>query len=70
LFLIPVSALPVVVQTLKVSLEELFGQGKPAAAATRQTRTRVKGGAALARISALAKPRQRALTNVIEAVLG
>jgi transcriptional regulator with XRE-family HTH domain len=67
---IPVSALPVVAQTLKVSLEELFGQGRPAAAAARGKRGPAsKMEQHLARISALPKPRQRAVMDVIEAML-
>lgn len=67
---IPVSALPTVALTLSVSLEELFGQGRPAAT----SRSGKRGPASkleqhLERISALPKPRQRAVIDVIEAML-
>lgn len=64
---IPVSALPVVAQTLSVSLEELFGQSKPVGRSKRGPASKLEQH--LERISALPKPRQRAVIEVIEALL-
>lgn len=64
---IPVSALPLVAQTLSVSLEELFGQAKQAARSKRGPASKLE--LHLQRISALPKPRQRAVIDVIEAML-
>lgn len=64
---IPVSALPVVAQTLAVSLEELFGQARQAARSKRGPASKLEHH--LQRISALPKPRQRAVIDVIEAML-
>ena len=64
---IPVSALPVVAQTLSVSLEELFGQARQAARSKRGPASKLEHH--LERISALPKPRQRAVIDVIEAML-
>lgn len=66
---IPVSALPLVAQTLSVSLEDLFGQGKPVTAARSKRGPASKLEQHLQRISALPKPRQRAVIEVIEALL-
>ena len=63
---IPASALPVVLQALSVTLDELFGQVQV---------TRSKRGPAsklenqLERIRTLPKPRQRMVIDVIEAML-
>ena len=64
---IPVSALPTVAQTLSVSLEELFGEGKQAARSKRGPASKLEQH--LQRISELPKPRQRAVIDVIEAML-
>jgi transcriptional regulator with XRE-family HTH domain len=64
---IPVSALPMVAQTLAVSLEELFGQSKPAGRSKRGPASKLE--LHLQRISALPKPRQRAVMEVLEAML-
>ena len=64
---IPVSALPLVAQSLSVSLEELFGQVKQAARSKRGPASKLEQH--LQRISALPKPRQRAVIDVIEAML-
>jgi transcriptional regulator with XRE-family HTH domain len=64
---IPVSALPTVAHTLSVSLEELFGQARQAARSKRGPASKLEHH--LERISALPKPRQRAVIDVIEAML-
>ena len=64
---IPVSALPVVAKTLAVSLEELFGQAPQTARSKRGPASKLEHH--LERISALPKPRQRAVMEVIEAML-
>ncbi|MCK6432450.1 MAG: helix-turn-helix domain-containing protein [Burkholderiaceae bacterium] len=64
---IPVSALPVVARTLSVSLDELFGEDKPA--------TRAKRGPApqwqqqIEAIAKLPKARQRFVTEMLQTVL-
>lgn len=63
---VPVSALPLLARTLGVSLEDLVG--------TTPSTLRKRGPASklqqhLERISALPKPRQRAVMDVIEAML-
>jgi len=64
---IQVAALPVVARTLAVSLEELFGEGKQATRAKRGPASKLEHH--MERISALPKPRQRAVIDVIEAML-
>lgn len=64
---IPVSALPTVAHTLSVSLEELFGESKPASRSKRGPASKLEQH--LQRISALPKPKQRAVIDVIEAML-
>lgn len=64
---IPVSALPTVAESLSVSLEELFGQGKQPARSKRGPASKLEQH--LERISQLPKPRQRAVIEVIEALL-
>jgi transcriptional regulator with XRE-family HTH domain len=64
---IPVSALPAVALTLSVSLEELFGQAKQPARSKRGPASKLEQH--LERISALPKQRQRAVIDVIEAML-
>jgi hypothetical protein len=59
--------LPTVAHTLSVSLEELFGEGKQAARSKRGPASKLEQH--LQRISALSKPRQRAVIDVIEAML-
>jgi transcriptional regulator with XRE-family HTH domain len=64
---IPVSALPTVAHALSVSLEELFGESKHAARSKRGPASKLEQH--LQRISELPKPRQRAVIDVIEAML-
>lgn len=64
---IQVAALPVVARTLKVSLEELFGESKQAARGKRGPASKLEHH--LERIGSLPKPRQRAVIDVIEAML-
>ena len=54
-------------QTLSVSLEELFGQAKPAGRSKRGPASKLEQH--LQRISELPKPRQRAVMEVPEAML-
>lgn len=63
---VPVSALPLLARTLGVSVEELIGE---APSATRKRGPAPKLQQHLERISALPKPRQRAVMDVIEAML-
>ena len=63
---VPVSALPLLARTLGVSVEELIGE-EPSA--TRKRGPAPKLQQHLERISALPKPRQRAVMDVIEAML-
>jgi transcriptional regulator with XRE-family HTH domain len=64
---IQVAALPVVARTLNVSLEELFGENKQAARGKRGPASKLEHH--LERIGSLPKPRQRAVIDVIEAML-
>jgi transcriptional regulator with XRE-family HTH domain len=64
---VPVSALPLLARTLGVSLEDLIGQAPSAAARKRGPAPKLMQH--LERISALPKPRQRAVMDVIEAML-
>lgn len=63
---VPVSALPLLARTLGVSVETLIGE---APSATRKRGPAPKLQQHLERISALPKPRQRAVMDVIEAML-
>ena len=63
---VPVSTLPLLARTLGVSVEELIGE-EPSA--TRKRGPVPKLRQHLERISALPKPRQRAVMDVIEAML-
>ena len=58
---------PIHPQTVSVSLEELFGQARQAARSKRGPASKLEHH--LERISALPKPRQRAVIDVIEAML-
>ena len=62
----PMSALPLLARTLGVNVEELIGE---APGATRKRGPAPKLQQHLERISALPKPRQRAVMDVIEAML-
>ena len=64
---VPVSALPLLARTLGVSVEELIGAPQSAAARRRGPAPKIQQH--LERISALPKPRQRAMLDVIEALL-
>jgi transcriptional regulator with XRE-family HTH domain len=64
---VPVSMLPTLARTLGVSVEELIGTPQSAAARKRGPAPRIQQH--LERISALPKPRQRAVMDVIEALL-
>ncbi len=64
---IPVSMLPLLARTLGVSVEELIGE--PPSAAARKRGRAPKLEQHLERINALPKPRQRAVMDVIEAML-
>lgn len=64
---VPVSSLPLLARTLGVSVEELIGTTSSAAARKRGPAPKIQQH--LERISALPKPRQRAVMNVIEALL-
>jgi transcriptional regulator with XRE-family HTH domain len=63
---VPVSALPLLARTLGVSVETLIGETP---SATRKRGPAPKLQQHLERISALPKPRQRAVMDVIEAML-
>jgi transcriptional regulator with XRE-family HTH domain len=63
---IQVAALPVVARTLKVSLEELFGESKQAARAKRGPASKLERH--LERIGSLSRPRQRAVIDVIDVI--
>lgn len=63
---VPVSALPVLAKALGVGLEDLLGQSN-AAARKRGPAPRLQQH--MERIGALPKPRQRAVMDVIEAML-
>jgi transcriptional regulator with XRE-family HTH domain len=63
---VPVSALPLLARTLGVSVETLIGETP---SATRKLGPAPKLQQHLERISALPKPRQRAVMDVIEAML-
>ncbi|WP_423601419.1 helix-turn-helix domain-containing protein [Roseateles sp. MS654] len=64
---IPVSALPTVARTLSVSLDELFGEDKPASRAKRgpvpQWQQQIEA------IAKLPKARQRFVTEMLQTVL-
>jgi transcriptional regulator with XRE-family HTH domain len=64
---VPVSMLPTLARTLGVSVEELIGTPQSAAARKRGPAPKIQQH--LERISALPKPRQRAMMDVIEALL-
>lgn len=64
---VPVSMLPTLARTLGVSVEELIGTPQSAAARKRGPAPKIQQH--LERISALPKPRQRAVMDVIEALL-
>jgi transcriptional regulator with XRE-family HTH domain len=64
---VPVSMLPLLARTLGVSVEELIGEQPSAAARKRGPAPKIQQH--LERISALPKPRQRAVMEVIEALL-
>jgi transcriptional regulator with XRE-family HTH domain len=64
---VPVSMLPLLARTLGVSIEELIGEQPSAAARKRGPAPKIQQH--LERISALPKPRQRAVMEVIEALL-
>ena len=64
---VPVSMLPLLARTLGTSVEELIGE-QPSAAARKRGRA-PKLEQQLQRISELPKPRQRAVIDVIEAML-
>lgn len=64
---IPVSALPVVASTLAVSLEELFGQTKPAARSKRGPASKLEQQ--LEAITKLPKARQRFVSEMLDTVL-
>ena len=63
---IPVSTLRLLVKTLSVSLDELMAEGEHA---PRNCGPVPPGQRQFARISALPRPKQRAVMNVIEALL-
>jgi transcriptional regulator with XRE-family HTH domain len=63
---VPVSMLPLLARTLGVNVEALIGDGP---GAPRRRRAAPKLQQHLERISALPKPRQRAVMDVIEAML-
>ncbi|GAA6121149.1 hypothetical protein [Acidovorax sp. FG27] len=60
-------ALPQVARTLAVSLEELFGQARQASRSKRGPASRLEQQ--VERIATLSKPRQRAVIEVIGALL-
>ena len=64
---VPVSMLPTLARTLGVSVEELIGTPQSAAARKRGPAPKIQQH--LERISALPKPRQRAVMDVLEALL-
>lgn len=64
---VPVSTLPLLARTLGVSVEELIGED--AAGEARKRGRAPKLQQHMERISALPKPRQRAVIDVIEAML-
>ena len=64
---IPASALPVVEQTLSVTLDELFGRQVQVTRSKRGPASKLENQ--LERISTLPKPRQRMVIDVIEAML-
>jgi transcriptional regulator with XRE-family HTH domain len=64
---VPVSMLPLLARTLAVSVEDLISQAPNAAARKRGPAPKLMQH--LERISALPKPRQRAVMDVIEAML-
>ena len=64
---VPVSTLPLLARTLGVSVEELIGEAQSAAARRRGPAPKIQQH--LERISALPKPRQRAVMEVLEAML-
>ena len=64
---VPVSMLPLLARSLGVSIEELIGEQPSAAARKRGPAPKIQQH--LEKISALPKPRQRAVMEVIEALL-
>jgi transcriptional regulator with XRE-family HTH domain len=64
---VPVSMLPLLARTLGVSVEELIGEQPSAAARKRGPAPKIQQH--LERISALPKQKQRAMMDVIEAML-
>jgi len=64
---IPVSALPVVAHTLSVSLDELFGEGKPAGRSKRGPAPQWKQQ--IEAISKLPRARQRFVSEMLQTVL-
>ena len=64
---IPVSALPVVARLLEVSLDELFGTGKPAARGKRGPASQLERS--IERICELPKQKQRFVMEMLETVL-
>ncbi len=64
---VPVSTLPLLARTLGVSVEQLIGAPQSAAARKRGPAPKIQQH--LERISTLPKPRQRAMLDVIEALL-
>jgi transcriptional regulator with XRE-family HTH domain len=66
---IPVSALPVVARTLSVSLEELFGQAKQAAASNGKRGPAPKWQQQMEAVAKLPKARQKFVSEMLETVL-
>lgn len=64
---IPVSALPVVARLLEVSLDELFGIGKPVAKGKRGPASQLERS--IERIGELSKQKQRFVVEMLETVL-
>jgi transcriptional regulator with XRE-family HTH domain len=64
---IPVSALPVVARLLEVSLDELFGTGKPAPRGKRGPASQLERS--IERIGELPKQKQRFVMEMLETVL-
>lgn len=66
---VPVSTLPPLARTLGVSVEELIGEPRTTATTARKRGLAPKLQQHLERISALPKPRQRAVMEMLEAML-
>ena len=66
---IPVSALPTVAHTLSVSLEEVFGQAKQAAAGSGKRGPAPKWQQQIEAVAKLPKARQKFVSEMLETVL-